>query len=43
VRIKLGIVPKSEDINSPGVWDQNGITNYQREHGNPKYQPPLAI
>lgn len=42
VRQKLGIPPKSGDVDSPGVWDQNGISNYQREHGDKKYQPPLG-
>jgi hypothetical protein len=42
VRQKLRIVPKAEDVSSPGVWDPNGITSYQRDHGDPKYQPPLA-
>jgi hypothetical protein len=43
VRQELRIVPKSEEISSPGVWDTNGITEYQREHGDSKYQPPLSI
>ena len=30
------------DINSPGVWHPDGITSYQREHGNALYQPPLG-
>ena len=40
VRAQLGIVNKDRDIESPGVWDPNGITSYQREHGNALYQPP---
>lgn len=43
VRRKLRIVPKGEEVNSPGVWDSNGITVSQRQHGNPNYQPPIAI
>jgi hypothetical protein len=41
VRQKLGIVPKSKDISSPGVWDKNGISSFQRENGDSRYQPPL--
>ena len=41
VRKELGIVSKDKDIDSPGVWHPDGITSYQREHGNKKYQPPL--
>ena len=40
VREQLGIVNKDADIDSPGVWDPDGITSYQREHGNALYQPP---
>lgn len=39
VRGILGIIPKSQDICSPGVWDPNGITSYQRAEGDPRYQP----
>ena len=42
VRQRLGIAPKDNDINSPGVWHPDGITSYQREHGNALYQPPLG-
>jgi len=42
VRALLGIVPKASEISSPGVWHPEGITSYQREHGNPKYQPAFA-
>ena len=42
VRLDLGIVPKANDILSPGVWDPNGITNHQRAAGDPRYQPQLA-
>jgi len=42
VRQILGIVPKSEDVVSPGVWHPNGISIYQREHGDVNFQPPLA-
>ena len=42
VRQHLGIAPKDKDINSPGVWHPDGITSYQREHGNSLYQPPLG-
>ena len=41
VRNQLNIVKKDGDLDSPGVWHPNGITAYQREHGNKKYQPPL--
>ena len=41
VRNQLNIVKKDEELDSPGVWHPNGITTYQREHGNKKYQPPL--
>ena len=41
VRRILNIVGKDEELDSPGVWHPNGITAYQREHGNKKYQPPL--
>lgn len=42
VRTLLGIAPKAPEISSPGVWHPEGITAYQREHGDPKYQPALA-
>ena len=42
VRQKLSIVPKTKDISSPGVWDPNGISSFQREHGDSRYQPPLG-
>ena len=42
VRQKLGIVAKASDIDSPGVWHPDGITSYQREHGNALYQPPVG-
>ena len=41
VRKKLGIVNKDVCLDSPGVWDPLGITDYQRSIGNIKYQPPL--
>ena len=41
VRNILNVVPKDNIVNSPGVWHPDGITNYQREHGNSMYQPPL--
>ena len=41
IRRTLNIVPKDKDINSPGVWHPDGITSYQREHGNKTYQPKL--
>ena len=41
VRSELGIVSKDQEIDSPGVWHPDGITSYQREHGNTRYQPPL--
>ena len=41
VRNQLSIVKKDGELDSPGVWHPNGITAYQREHGNKKYQPPL--
>lgn len=41
VRLQLNIVSKDDDLDSPGVWHPNGITTYQREHGNKDYQPPL--
>ena len=41
VRQKLGIIAKASDIDSPGVWDPDGITSYQREYGNALYQPQL--
>lgn len=43
VRKSLGIVPKSKELDSPGIWHPDGITSYQREHGNSMYQPPLAL
>ena len=42
VRRRLNIVEKDEELDSPGVWHPNGITTYQRVHGNKKYQPPIA-
>ena len=42
VRLQLGIECKDDGINSPGVWHPDGITSYQRDHGNPLYQPPLS-
>ena len=42
VRKKLDIVSKDKDINSPGVWHPEGITTFQREHGNVNYQPVLS-
>ena len=41
VRKELGIVPKDKDIESPGVWDPKGITEFQRSIGNKKYQPAI--
>ena len=44
-REKLGIVPKSDDAiaaGSCGVNDPDGISDYQREHGDPRFQPPAA-
>jgi hypothetical protein len=40
VRLQLGIVPKDVNLESPGVWDPDGITDFQRSIGNVKYQPP---
>ena len=39
VRSILNIIPKDKSLSSPGVWHPDGITTYQREHGNSKYQP----
>ena len=39
VRLELGIVPKDAEIDSPGVWDPKGITDFQRSIGIIKYQP----
>jgi hypothetical protein len=41
VRDLLGFAPKASDISSPGIWHPDGITSYQRENGDPRYQPPL--
>ena len=41
-RTALGIVPKDEEAvaaGSVGPWDPNGITDYQRQVGDPRYQP----
>jgi len=41
-REALSIVPKSEEAvaaGSVGVWDPGGITAFQREHGDPRFQP----
>lgn len=43
VREILKIVPKDDEIVSPGVWHPEGITSFQREHGDPKYQPALSL
>lgn len=43
VREILKIVPKDDEILSPGVWHSEGITSFQREHGNPQYQPPILL
>ena len=40
VRTQLRIVSKDQDIDSPGVWHRDGITSYQRKHGNIRFQPP---
>jgi hypothetical protein len=40
----LGIPPKSPEAiqaGSLGIMDPQGITSYQREHGDHKYQPPV--
>ena len=42
VREELGIVEKDINLNSPGVWHPDGITDYQRSIGNIKYQPRKA-
>ena len=39
VRRLLNIIPKDPEIESPGVWHPDGITLYQREHGDYRYQP----
>ena len=39
VRLEIGIVPKDREIDSPGVWDPKGITDFQRSIGIAKYQP----
>lgn len=41
-RAALSIVPKGDDAlsaGSAGVWESAGITAYQREHGDPRFQP----
>ena len=41
-RAVLGIVPKSDEAKaagSVGPWDSGGITAYQREVGDPRFQP----
>ncbi len=43
VREILNIVPKDNEIVSPGVWHPEGITSYQRENGDPQYQPALSL
>ena len=43
VREILNIVPKDNEIVSPGVWHPEGITSYQRENGDPQYQPALPL
>lgn len=42
VRLEMGIVPKDKEIESPGVWDPKGITDFQRSIGIIKYQPALV-
>ena len=42
VRELMNIPAKDKSLDSPGVWHPEGITAYQREHGNPKYQPALV-
>lgn len=39
VRLQLGIVPKDVNLESPGVWHPDGITDFQRSIGVTKYQP----
>ncbi len=42
-RDALGVVPKSDEAlraGSVGVGDSGGITAYQREHGDVRFQPP---
>lgn len=42
-RARLGIVPKSDAAvaaGSAGVFEPAGISDYQREHGDPRHQPP---
>jgi len=44
VKELLGILPKSADAiqaGSVGIMDPQGITSYQREHGDRNYQPPV--
>ena len=41
VRELMNIPVKDTKLVSPGVWHPEGITSYQREHGNPKFQPAL--
>jgi hypothetical protein len=41
VRELMNIPVKDRKLDSPGVWHPEGITSYQREHGNPKFQPAL--
>ena len=41
VRELMNIPVKDKKLHSPGVWHPEGITSYQREHGNPKFQPAL--
>lgn len=42
VRLEMDIVPKDTEIDSPGVWDPKGITDFQRSIGITKYQPALV-
>lgn len=44
-RAALDIVPKADEalaVGSVGPWDPAGITDYQRQAGDPRFQPPAA-
>jgi hypothetical protein len=45
VKELLGIPPKSPEAiqaGSVGIMHPQGITSFQREHGDHNYQPPVA-
>ncbi len=42
VRLEMDIISKDTEIDSPGVWDPKGITDFQRSIGNSKYQPAIS-